>query len=295
MKAQFSVSGGSQAPALLAKSIGRSYRSSPAFTLIELLVVIAIIGILAALLLPVLSRAKARAQAIACLNNLKQLTLGWSMYTDDNNDWLAPNNPANLQGGTLATWARGDIRYGNSDGTNLDYVIGQREGSLGPYVKSAGLFKCPADRSLTTLDGGNAYPRVRSYCMNEFIGTNVRYGDAPENVRPYKIFLKRSDFGPAIRAEIFTFIDVHEDFLDFCTFELGYDPQSRQNAWHNLPSGRHAGIGVLSYIDGHAEIHRWRDQITLQPVTGIEHLGLLAPGSKDFNSVWGRTTRNKSE
>src|SRR5882724_685479 len=142
-----------------------------AFTLIELLVVIAIIAILAGLLLPALSRARAKGQAIVCLNNLKQLQLAWIMYVENHNDWLVPNNPPNYGGGTLATWAKGDILYGKPDGTNIDYIIGQHEGSLGPYVKTEKIFKCPTDRSVTKLADGKFYPRVRSYSMNAFMGT----------------------------------------------------------------------------------------------------------------------------
>src|ERR1700723_1151047 len=65
------------------------------FTLIELLVVIAIIGILAALLLPVLSSAKMRAQGIKCRSNLKQLQLGWIMYNDDNSSRIPQNIASN--------------------------------------------------------------------------------------------------------------------------------------------------------------------------------------------------------
>ena len=129
--------------------------------------------------------------------------------------------------------------------------------------------------------------------MNIFMGTLARYGSGEG---PWTFFLTRGDLNISPRPEIFVFIDVHEDFLDWNTFDMSFDVGWFNELWENLPSARHAGSGTLSLIDGHAEIHRWRDSITLQPIKGAyRHGGLRAPGSQDFHFVWQRATKNKLE
>jgi prepilin-type N-terminal cleavage/methylation domain-containing protein len=246
-------------------------KRSPAtgFTLIELLVVISIIALLAAFLLPVLSRAKARANAANCMSNLKQLQLVWHLYTDDNHDFIAGNNwqsEAGVNGAARgnSNWVTGWLdprQVDNHDNTNTALLLDPQWTSLGFDANSARLYRCTAS-AILAREGGNLYPLVRTISMSGWMGCNSTLWN-----QGFRLFHKMSDIVALSPSEALVFIDERDDSIDDGYFAI--DMVVQQLA--NLPAGYHAGSGATTFADGHAEIHRWRSpQVLLRQQTGVE-------------------------
>jgi prepilin-type N-terminal cleavage/methylation domain-containing protein/prepilin-type processing-associated H-X9-DG protein len=226
-------------------------RAKHGFTLIELLVVIAIIAILAAMLLPALSRAKQRAQRIACTNNLKQLSLAAVLYGGDYDDHIPPN----ILGVYSRTWAGGNS-HGLPDATDVALV---QNAVLYPEVKSLGVYHCPGDNAVVQ---GAGVPRVRDYSLNGMMGENSA-GSAYVHPGISEVikFSQLVDPGPS-KANLFVDEQASGDPA-LTSIDDGYFAVNlAETRWQNIPASRHGNGGTLSFGDGHAEFWTWREPTT---------------------------------
>ncbi len=273
-------------PLRTAHSCHREHRAPRrrAFTLIELLVVIAIIAILAGLLLPALAKAKAKATAVHCMANLKQVQLAWTMYADDNTDFIAGNHWQDQANRVpdKANWVSGWLdprQASNTDNTNTLLLLEPKYGVLGPYTKSAEVYRCMASR-IRVKAGSTTYPLVRTVSMSVWMGhRTLPWNDG------YLSFRKKSDVQGLGPSDALVFADERDDSIDDGEFAI--DMVTHQIV--NVPAGYHGGSGGLTFADGHAEIHRWRSPEVLrsqQSGTQTRKWEFMAVPANNVDLVW---------
>jgi len=235
------------------------------------------------MLLPALTKAKIKAQGIQCMSNNKQLTLAWIMYAHEFNDNLVWNDLTSTGSG----WVRGILNYdgNNPDNTNTLWLTDPQYAKLAPYTaKTAGVYKCPADKSAVTILG-QRYPRVRSISMSQAMNSRDDWLSHITNAK-YAVFRRLMDINPLGPSKAYVLIDEHPDSINYGDFAVAMNDGAPSSAIMivDVPASYHNGACGISFADGHAEIHKWHDSRTMPAITGIFMASSVqaSPGNKDM-------------
>lgn len=258
------------------------------FTLVELLVSISVLGVLAALLLPALARARERGRSAACMANHRQLSLAMHLYAGDSEDRLPHNFGASgtrgaVESGRFDNWATSLLDWELEPGnTNLAWL---RAGGLGPFLGGGvGVLRCPADRAVSAIQRAAGWTaRARSVSLNAMVGNagEFMYGASNTNNPGYRQYLRLGDIRAA--AGIFTFIDEHPDSINDAYFLN----RLARGEWVDLPGSNHGGAATLSFADAHVESRRWRSARTVFPAKpDAAPLPLAIPESDRVDFAW---------
>jgi prepilin-type N-terminal cleavage/methylation domain-containing protein/prepilin-type processing-associated H-X9-DG protein len=242
------------------------------FTLVELLAVLAVLALMVPALALGLNKQRPRGQSIQCLNNLRQFTVIWTLYSADNSGRV-PNNFGvaetlnTISDGTLGNWANDVMSWDNNQlNTNLDVLT---RGALGPYLNgNVSLYKCPADRYLSPAQSAAGWTqRSRSISMNSVFGrfSTSSSGDPTANglnwaFPQYLQYLTQTAVPKP--AKTWLLLDEQPDSINDGYF---VNTPTVHN-WQDIPAAFHNGSCGFSFSDGHAEMRLWLSQTSRYPV-----------------------------
>jgi prepilin-type N-terminal cleavage/methylation domain-containing protein/prepilin-type processing-associated H-X9-DG protein len=226
---------------------------SRGFTLIELLVVIAIIAVLMGILMPALNRVREQGKRATCLSNLKQLTMSWIMYADDNDDKIVNGDSGEY--GQAANngpyWVQRDWTSGMTKEQRQQAIL---DGALWPFIKDLKIYKCPSVERKTMDYYNQMSPPVRTYSISDSMNCKAWAPEMGTTIIQRRMAIKNG----AMRA-------VFLDDGGTCPSALGgWTVWATKWSWWDPPPVRHGDGTTFSFADGHSEYHKWKDPRTLE-------------------------------